>query len=99
MAERIKLVEFMYNMSKKGVYDIFEYVRNNKGLHYNEIQKYALKNKIVESRASVTTMLNWMVAFGLVERRVIDDVRPIRTKYNISKKGLEVLNRINSLNL
>ncbi len=81
----------MHNMSKKGFYDIFEYLMKHDGMYYNEILKYAQKNKIVDSRASITTMLNWMVSFGLLERHEITDVRPMRTRYNVSKKGQHAL--------
>jgi DNA-binding HxlR family transcriptional regulator len=53
----------------------------------------------VDSRASITTMLNWMVSFGLLERHEITDVRPMRTKYNVSKKGQSALNKIKSFDL
>ncbi len=86
-------------MAKKGFYDIFEYVMNSDGVYYNEIQNYAWKNKIVHSRASVTIMLNWMVSFGLLERHVMVDVRPIRTVYNASKKGQDIMNKINNINI
>lgn len=49
--------------------------------------------------ALITTMLNWMVSFGLLERHEITDVRPMRTKYNVSKKGQSALNKIKSLDL
>ena len=86
-------------MSKKGFYDIFEYLMKHDGMYYNEILKYAQKNKIVDSRASITTMLNWMVLFGILERHVITDVRPMRTKYNVSNKGQKVLNKINNIGI
>ena len=89
----------MHNMSKKGFYDVSEYVIKHQGIHYNEILQYAQNNKIVESRASVTTMLNWMVSFGLLERHAITNVRPMRTKYNISKKGQNALNKIKSVDI
>lgn len=99
MNDKEKLIEFMHNMAKKGFYDILEHVINSDGLHYNEIQSYAWKNKIVYSRASVTTMLNWMVSFELLERRIVANARPIRTIYTASKKGLEAMNKINNLNV
>lgn len=99
MTERVVLMEFMHNMSKKGFYDIFEYLIDNPGLHYNEIQLHAWKHRIVRSRASVTTMLNWMVSFGLLDKHVISTIRPIRTLYNVSDKGQKALNKIKSLNL
>jgi DNA-binding HxlR family transcriptional regulator len=99
LAEKKKLVEFMHNMSKKGFYDIFEYLMKHESMYYNEILKYAQDNKIVDSRASITTMLNWMVSFGLLERHEITDVRPMRTKYNVSKKGQSALNKIKSFDL
>lgn len=99
MIESVRLIEFMRNMSKKGFYDIFEYVLDHNGLHYNEIQRYAWENRIVHSRASITTMLNWMVSFGLLEKHIVPDLRPIRTIYTVSQKGQDVLNKIKSLDL
>ena len=86
-------------MSKKGFYDIFEYLMKHEGMYYNEILKYAQNNDIVDSRASVTTMLNWMVSFGILERHEMTDVRPMRTKYNVSKKGQHALKSLKNVDV
>ncbi len=99
MTKHDNLVEFMHNMSKKGFYDIFEYLIDNQGLHYNEIQRYAWERKIVCSRASITTMLNWMVSFGLLDKHIVTSIKPIRTIYNVSDKGQNALNKIKDLDL
>lgn len=83
-------------MSKKGFYDILKYVKENEGIHYNEVLKYAFDKKIVESRASITIILNGLTDLGLLERNVATS-RPIRTTYKISKKGVHVINKLREI--
>jgi DNA-binding HxlR family transcriptional regulator len=83
-------------MSKKGFYDILKYVEEEKRVHYNDVLRYALDGKIVDSRASITIVLNGLTNLGLLERTVID-TRPIRTSYSVSKKGHSVIKNIKDL--
>lgn len=83
-------------MSKKGFYDILMYVKDNEGIHYNEVLKYAFDRKIVESRASITIILNGLTDLGLLERSVTPS-RPIRTTYKISKKGSHIINKLKEI--
>lgn len=83
-------------MSKKGFYDTLEYVRDNEGVHYNEVLRHAFDKKLVDSRASVTIILNGLTDLGLLERNVTN-TRPIRTTYTISKKGLSVIKSLKEM--
>ena len=87
---------FLRKMSKKGFYEVFTYIYEKKNVHYNEVLRYALDKKIVDSRASVTIILNGLTSLGLLDRRVID-TRPIRTNYQISKKGHHVIKNLREL--
>lgn len=77
-------------MSKKGFIPILKYIADRADVHYNDVQKYALANRIVDSRSTVTVVLNALTDSGLLDRSV-SSVRPIRTTYRISKKGRTVL--------
>lgn len=83
-------------MSKKGFYDVFKYVKDNEGIHYNEVLKYAFDKKIVDSRASITIILNGLTDLGLLER-CVTPTRPIRTTYRISKKGSHIINKLKEI--
>ncbi len=77
-------------MSKKGFLPILKYVSEKGDVHYNDVLKYALTNKIVQSRATVTIVLNALTDFGLVDR-IISSTRPVRTTYRLNKKGRIIL--------
>ena len=83
-------------MSKKGFYEVFNYVHEKKNVHYNEVLKHVLDKGIVDSRASVTIILNGLTNLGLLERTVTD-TRPIRTSYNVSKKGHQIIKNLKEL--
>jgi len=83
-------------MSKKGFYDVLSYVCEKKSVHYNEVLRYVLDRRIVDSRASVTIILNGLTKLGLLERTVTD-TRPIRTKYQVSKTGHQIIKNLKEL--
>jgi DNA-binding HxlR family transcriptional regulator len=87
---------FFRKMSKKGFYEVFNYIHEKKSVHYNEVLKHVLDKKIVDSRASVTIILNGLTNLGLLERTVID-TRPIRTSYQISKSGYHIIKNLKEL--
>jgi len=89
--QRRDFLIFLRKISKKGSYEILNYVDEQKNVHYNEVLRYALDKKIVDSRASITIILNTLTNLGLLERTVID-TRPIRTNYKVSKKGYVIKN-------
>lgn len=84
-------------MGKKGFLDTLELIRDNTGIHYNEIQKYLLDKKILDGRASVPIILNVLVSMNFVERKVEVDTRPMRTRYSISKLGLQTFKTLQCL--
>jgi DNA-binding HxlR family transcriptional regulator len=83
-------------MSKKGFYEILNYIYEKKNVHYNEVLRYALDKRIVESRASITIILNGLTNLGLLERTVTD-TRPIRTNYAVSKTGHNIIRNLREL--
>lgn len=97
LTEHDRLIEFMHNMSKKGFCHVLEYVLTHEGSYYSEIQRYAQANGLVSNSASITTMLNWMVSFQLLQRHVVSNVRPIRIRYTATKKGQDAYRIISSI--
>ena len=83
-------------MSKKGFYTILIYIKNHAEIHYNDVLKYAIKNKVVSSRASVTIILNGLTDLGLLDRSVSQG-RPIRTTYKVSNKGKTIIKYLKEL--
>ncbi len=83
-------------MSKKGFYHILKHINENENVHYNDVLRYSLDKKIVDSRASVTIILNGLTDLGLLERTV-SQTRPLRTTYKISKKGIIIIRNLKEL--
>lgn len=95
-AQRPDLLVFLRKMSKKGFYEILNYVDEKKNVHYNEVLRHAIDKKIVDSRASITIILNGLTNLGLLERTVVD-TRPVRTNYKVSKRGHYVIKNLREL--
>ena len=85
-------------MSKKGFYDILKHIEDIGEVHYNDVLRYALDKKFVESRASITIILNGLTGLGLLERNIVDS-RPIRTIYKVSKKGHHIIRNLKELEI
>lgn len=83
-------------MSKKGFLEVLEFARDNEGVHYNDVLRHTFDKKIVDSRTSVTIILNGLIDLGLLERNVTN-TRPIRTTYKVSKKGQSVIKGLKDL--
>ena len=85
-------------LSKKGFYPIFLFVEGagESGVHYNDVLRYALSHKVVESRASVTAALNALTDLKMLERTVSSE-RPVRTIYRTSKRGKAVSQRLREI--
>jgi DNA-binding HxlR family transcriptional regulator len=88
-AKREALLSLLRKMSKKGFYETLELVCEKGSVHYSEILKHDLENKIVESRATVTLIVRGLSKMNLIKRTVIDS-RPVRTVYEPTEKGLEL---------
>lgn len=83
-------------MSKKGFYEILNHVIEHENIHYNDVLKHCLEKRIVDSRASITIILNGLTDLDVLEREV-SQTRPIRTTYKVSKKGKTVLKHLKDL--
>lgn len=94
--QRKDFLAFLKRISKKGFLEVLEFVRDNEGVHYNDVLRHAFDKKVVDSRASVTIILNGLTDLGLLERSVTN-TRPIRTTYKISKKGHSVIKGLKDL--
>jgi len=85
----IALTNILRKMSKKGFYETLKFIGENPA-HYADILSYALKNKIVKSRATVTVILNTLTSLELTKRTLVD-AKPIRTRYEVTEKGMKLL--------
>lgn len=65
-------------------------------MHYNDVMKYAMSSKIVNSRASVTIALNALTDLDVLDRTVSAQ-RPVRTTYRLNKKGRAVLQHLKEI--
>ena len=83
-------------MSKKGFYHILRHIEQNGNVHYNDVLKYSIDKKIIGSRATITIILNGLTELGLLERTV-SQTRPLRTTYNVSKKGKIAIKNLQGL--
>jgi DNA-binding HxlR family transcriptional regulator len=87
---------FLRMMSKKGFYTILKYVDEQGNVQYNQVLKYAMGKKIIESGASVTIILNGLTNLGLLDRSVINS-RPVRTNYSVSKYVYNIIENFKEL--
>ena len=83
-------------LAKKGTYDVFRCIKDHGFMHYNDVLKYTLEKQLIKSRSSVTTILNDLTDYGLLDRTVVQ-TRPTRTQYRISKMGLEMLKYLETI--
>ncbi|HSD04180.1 MAG TPA: hypothetical protein VLB45_00305 [Nitrosopumilaceae archaeon] len=95
-SQRQEFLVFLRMMSKKGFYEILLYVKDKENVGYNQVLKYAIDKKIVDSRASITIILNGLTYLGLLERTVTSD-RPVRTNYEVTKTGNHVIKAFKDL--
>lgn len=94
--KRKAFLNLLRKMSKKGFYETLEFVCERGSVHYAEILKYDLENKIVQSRATVTIIVRNLSKMSLIKRTVMDS-RPIRTVYQPTEKGLKLLRHLKSI--
>lgn len=88
--KRKAFTDLLRKMSKKGFYETLEFICERESVHYAEILKHNLEDRIVRSRATVTLILRGLSKMGLIKRTVVDS-RPIRTLYKPTEKGLKLL--------
>jgi len=94
--KRKAFLNLLRKMSKKGFYETLEFMCEKGSVHYAEILKYDLENKIVQSRATVTIIVRNLSKMSLTKRTVMDS-RPIRTLYQPTEKGLKLLRHLKSI--
>jgi DNA-binding HxlR family transcriptional regulator len=83
-------------LSKKGFYEVLEFVSIDQESYYNEILKHCQSSKIVNSRSQVTVIVNGLTDLDLLQRRTADR-RPVRTIYTTTDKGDRVLSALESI--
>lgn len=93
---RSRFLTLLRKISKKGFYEVLLYVKEKGEIHYADVLDHAIKAKIVESRATVTVILNGLTDLGLLERKV-SQKRPIRTTYKLGDRGLQVLHYLQEI--
>jgi DNA-binding HxlR family transcriptional regulator len=96
---REEFLRLLRKLSKKGFYDALLFIKSKGTVHYAEVLDYCMKNRVVDSRATVTIVLNGLTDLGLVNR-MVSQTRPVRTSYQLTEKGkkiLEYLEKIESI--
>jgi len=94
--QRKAFMNLLRKMSKKGFYETLEFICEKGSVHYAEILKYNLENRVVESRATVTLIVRGLSKMSLIKRTVMDS-RPIRTLYQPTEKGLKLLRHLREM--
>lgn len=90
-AKRDSLRKFLTDSGRKGYIETLEIIRENEGIHYNEILNRLLDKKILRGTSYVSTILNLLVESKMVEKKADTTTRPMRTEYRITKSGISVL--------
>jgi len=94
--KRRAFTDLLRKMSKKGFYETLKFVCEKGSVHYAEILKHDLENRVVQSRATVTLIVRGLSKMGLIKRTVIDS-RPIRTVYQPTERGLKLLRHLQEM--
>ena len=84
-------------MGKKGFPEALAYIDERGPMYYMDILDFALKEKLVKSRASIPALVNGLFALGLVDRQELTNQRPIRTRYTINRRGKAVLSYLRQI--
>ena len=82
-------------LAKKGVYDVFLYIKDHDRMHYNGVLAYLLDNNIIKSRSAVTTILQGLTQYELLERIVNEN--PLRVYYSVSEKGFKMIKHLKEI--
>jgi DNA-binding HxlR family transcriptional regulator len=91
--KREEFLRLLRTMSKKGFYDVLNFVEEEGMVSYSDILKHCLSSKVVESRGTVPKIVDGLSDFGLIEKKV-SPARPVRTSYSITQKGRDVLSNL-----
>jgi DNA-binding HxlR family transcriptional regulator len=94
--KREGLSKLLRKMSKKGYYETLGFISLKGSVHYAEILDYDLKNDFVKSRATVTLIVRNLAALALIKRTVLDS-RPVRTIYQPTERGKELLRLLQAM--
>ncbi|MDE2589885.1 MAG: winged helix-turn-helix transcriptional regulator [Patescibacteria group bacterium] len=94
--DRERLIEILRKLTKKGYYEILLFVSDKRQAHYSEVLDYVNEHGLARSDATVTGALRVLTAFGLLKRSVSQET-PIRTTYEITKKGREFVRHLADL--
>jgi len=66
-------------------------------MYYNDILRYVYEKKYVKTRASVTAFVNLLTSLEILDRQFVTEVRPIRTRYSLSKRGKAILQHLKQI--
>jgi len=94
--KRQVLTDLLRKMSKKGFYETLKFICEKGSVHYSDILDHDIKNRIVQSRATVTLIVRHLARLGLVKRSIVDS-RPIRTVYQPTEKGVKLLRHLQAI--
>lgn len=90
------MVSTLRMLARKGTYDVLLQIRHRGFMHYNDVRKYVLDAHLIKSSACVTTILNDLTDYGLLDRTVVQ-TRPARTQYRINGMGLMMLKHLEEM--
>lgn len=84
-------------MGKKGFPEVLARLEEQGPMYYNDILNFALKQRLVKSRASIPGLVNGLYKLGVVDRQEITKTRPMRTQYSINKRGKTILSYLHHI--
>jgi len=90
------MTPFLRVLAKKGTCEVLSHIQSQESMHYNEVMKYLLDGRIIESRSCVTTILNNLKDYDLLEKTAVGN-NPPRTCYRLNKNGMEVVSHLKKM--
>lgn len=82
--------------ARKGTYSVFLYIRNHDYVYYNDMMRHALEAHLINTRSSITTILNDLVHYELLDKTVLH-TSPPRTQYSVNEKGRKIIKHLEEI--
>ena len=81
---------------KKGRMDVLLLILKKREARFSDVRKFCLKNKIVRSRGTVSTIMRNLTDMNLLEREVLS-TRPVKTIYRLTELGNRIAEHLEAV--
>jgi DNA-binding HxlR family transcriptional regulator len=90
---RAKKESVIRKLFGKGYIETLLFIYEKGEVRFADIRRFCLENDVVQSRGTVSHIVRGLTDMKLIERKIIT-TRPIKTFYNISEQGKEIVEHL-----